>query len=373
MADEDEVAAFIGELFAPQLVSSRALFDAAQQDADPEQLSGLVERLAALSSAEPAAEEPAPDESQRATVVPAETAKVPVHRKRSSGAGLIAGLFVAGVLGALAVLGFLAESDRAKPIAPVELPAVPLRQPSVTLALQRAEAAMAAKNYAEAYLAWEEVLSAEHTNWPALVGAGLAARQVEKFEPAKAHLEQALELSRNPGDAAMVHFELGCVRARLGDAAGAMENLQQAVDLVGLEQFAGNLRTDKDLESLRTNADFQRLTGRAAAPTTKKPPSTTAAPLPGTGKTLLAEALALIRAEDDEGAIARLEQCVKVDSRAAGCFLSLGSTYARVSGRTGSARDRARSRKAYQRYLEVAPPGDSFVPRVRKILEESPP
>jgi tetratricopeptide (TPR) repeat protein len=296
-----------------------------------------------------------------------------VHRKRSSGAGLIAGLFVIGVLGSLAVLGFLAERDRSKPIAPVELPAVPLRPPAVTLALQRAEAAMAEKNYAAAFPAWEEVLAAEGTHWPALLGAGLSARQLEKFVPAKAHLERALELSRNPGDAALVQFELGCVHARLGDVAGALENLQQAVDLVGLEPLADRLRTDRDLEPLRTHAGFQRLSGRAAPPAPAKKTSTTASAPPGAGKALLAEGLALIREGNDEAALARLELCVKVDPRAAGCFLSLGSTYARVSELTGSTRDRARSRKAYQRYLEVAPPGDSFVPRVRKILEESRP
>ncbi|MEW6433977.1 MAG: pilus assembly protein N-terminal domain-containing protein [Myxococcota bacterium] len=87
---------------------------------------------------------------------------------------------------------------------------------------------------------------------------------------------------------------------------------------------------------------------------------------------LVDEARELIQSKSYDAAVARLEQCVRLDPGHAACLRMLGSTYARIASRDGDAEKMERARTAYQRFLEVAPPDDVHVPKVRQILEAAP-
>lgn len=90
----------------------------------------------------------------------------------------------------------------------------------------------------------------------------------------------------------------------------------------------------------------------------------------------LAEAEALFKdatdekkAKNYERALARLEKCLKVSPRYHPCYRLLGSVYASIATRDQSAGDMEKARKWYERFLEVAPPDDDYVPKVKAILD----
>lgn len=96
------------------------------------------------------------------------------------------------------------------------------------------------------------------------------------------------------------------------------------------------------------------------------------------GDPKLAEADALYKEANDEKkaknferAASRLERCVKVAPTYAPCYRLLGSVYASIAARDQSISDQQKARKNYERYLEVAPPDDEYVPRVKAILEQA--
>lgn len=94
----------------------------------------------------------------------------------------------------------------------------------------------------------------------------------------------------------------------------------------------------------------------------------------------LAEAEALFeeanterRARNYELAARRLEKCTRIAPAYHPCYRLLGSVYASIAARDQSVADNEKARAAYQRFLEVAPPDDSYVPRVTAILEAAGP
>jgi pSer/pThr/pTyr-binding forkhead associated (FHA) protein len=89
-------------------------------------------------------------------------------------------------------------------------------------------------------------------------------------------------------------------------------------------------------------------------------------------QSLLDEASQLNRSKNYEAATIRLERCIKIAPMFHPCYKVLGSTYARIASRDQSQSDMEKARKYYERYLEIAPPDEDDVPKVRKILEAAP-
>lgn len=90
---------------------------------------------------------------------------------------------------------------------------------------------------------------------------------------------------------------------------------------------------------------------------------------------LYAEASTARKEQRFEAAVSALQRCIRVAAYPP-CYRLLGSTYASIAMRDNSVADRDRARAYYQRFLEVAPPDDEYVPKVRAILEvvgDSPP
>lgn len=119
-------------------------------------------------------------------------------------------------------------------------------------------------------------------------------------------------------------------------------------------------RLDAELAPGGTSAIALQLRSRES-PSPKVPPEAVQA--------LVDEARDLMKARNYESATIRLEKCVRVTPGRAECYRMLGSTYAKIAMRDGSDTDMEKARKAYERFLEVAPPDDEYVPKVREILE----
>ena len=75
------------------------------------------------------------------------------------------------------------------------------------------------------------------------------------------------------------------------------------------------------------------------------------------------------KAKNFERALVRLDKCVKTAPQYHPCYRLLGSVYASIATRDQSAGDMEKARKYYERFLEVAPPDDDYVPKVKAILE----
>lgn len=107
-------------------------------------------------------------------------------------------------------------------------------------------------------------------------------------------------------------------------------------------------------------------------PPKQDPPKQDAPKGAAEAQALLDEATGFSKSKNYESAALRLERCIKVAPMFHPCYRMLGSTYARLAARDGSQADMEKARKYYERFIEVAPPDDEYVPKVRQILEAAP-
>ena len=75
------------------------------------------------------------------------------------------------------------------------------------------------------------------------------------------------------------------------------------------------------------------------------------------------------KAKNYERAVVRLEKCIKIAPQYHPCYRLLGSVYASIATRDQSAGDMEKARKFYERFLDVAPADDEYVPKVKAILD----
>ena len=75
------------------------------------------------------------------------------------------------------------------------------------------------------------------------------------------------------------------------------------------------------------------------------------------------------KAKNYERAVVRLEKCIKIAPQHHPCYRLLGSVYASIATRDQSAGDMEKARKFYERFLDVAPADDEYVPKVKAILD----
>lgn len=87
------------------------------------------------------------------------------------------------------------------------------------------------------------------------------------------------------------------------------------------------------------------------------------------GEKLFNEAWSEKKAQNFERALVHLHKCVKTAPAYFQCYRLLGSVYASIAMRDQSAPDIERARQMYEKFLELAPPDDAYVPKVTAILE----
>lgn len=83
---------------------------------------------------------------------------------------------------------------------------------------------------------------------------------------------------------------------------------------------------------------------------------------------LLEEAKRWKTAGDYERALSLMQTCLELEPANLDCLLTTASTLARRGMEAGSDADTYQAEVAYRRFLELAPPGDKRVPRVKDIL-----
>jgi len=84
---------------------------------------------------------------------------------------------------------------------------------------------------------------------------------------------------------------------------------------------------------------------------------------------LFAEAMTARKEQRFEAAVSALQRCIRVAPAYHPCYRLLGSVYASIALRDNSLADRVRAQQFYERFLELAPPDDEYVPKVRAILD----
>lgn len=177
-----------------------------------------------------------------------------------------------------------------------------------------------------------------------------------------------------------VALEEAAAALKAGDLDKAKTHLDSAMETKLLKE-----RYD-DLEARRAEEVKKKLaTAKNDPPKKNEPPKVdppkndppkvdppkVESPKQSEAQALYDEAYSYFKTKSYEGAASRLERCIKVAPSFHPCYKLLGSTYARIASRDSSASDREKARKYYERFVEVAPPDDPDVPKVRQILEQA--
>lgn len=84
---------------------------------------------------------------------------------------------------------------------------------------------------------------------------------------------------------------------------------------------------------------------------------------------LLEEAKRWKRVGDYERSLSLMQTCLELDPKNLDCLIATASSLAMRATEANSEADNYQARVAYQRFLELAPPDDKRVPRVKAILE----
>lgn len=167
----------------------------------------------------------------------------------------------------------------------------------------------------------------------------------------------------------------GC--GRLASDLAKMIGLAQHVETLTDAERDQLAAFDQKLSGGRDSAIKRKLDSRQVTPVAEEAPPpqkpALAELLPGANvelaKQLYSEAADLKRAKNFEAAIIRLAKCIKLEPNHHPCYRLMGSAYAALASRDQSAADMEHAKEYYERFLEVAPPDDENVPKVRAILE----
>ena len=163
---------------------------------------------------------------------------------------------------------------------------------------------------------------------------------------------------------------------RTGDVEGALERAKSECrgdDCAGLEAKLAKAASLTSRIGALTPAEKDEL-GRLDAELAPGGTSAIALQLkaPGAGASpeqLVADAQALIKAREYDAAARRLEKCVALAPAAPTCRRVLGSTYARIAARDADAHMLEKARAQYEKFVELAPADDEYVPKVQQILD----
>jgi serine/threonine protein kinase/Flp pilus assembly protein TadD len=373
LADEDDLASFMAQLFATQLASSRELFDAAQRESAPEDLSGLVHALAD-SDDQPLATPTrlpsgAPQDGALATDVPRRPAVAAPWRWGLAGglALVVVGTLVARPQSseAPAAVASTRESDAER------LPKLRAGR-SAAAQVEVGDSLMSRGDFSGARAAYEAAIAMDPQLFSAHAGAGAAARRERKFESALGHLQRALEFEDVSAAArGSVFVDLACTQAQMGDTGGALASLERAKALVKRDWLLGALRFDPELEPLRALPRFRGLVEQLDEQPPRSGAGEVGAPGAEPALALVADARGAMKARDFERAIWLLNRCTQLAPQLPDCHLLLGSAWAHVGGRDLDQTSMERARRSYERFLQLAPPNNPAALKVRRMLEQA--
>jgi hypothetical protein len=190
------------------------------------------------------------------------------------------------------------------------------------------------------------------------------------------------------GDAQAFLEQLEAERSNRGDLEQASKwldsgNVEKAKPLLESASATKLLRAKfVELEARRVKLVSEKTL--AAKPTPKptkpepvrveptKPEPAQVDPAAAQANALFAEGRAENKAKNFAEARSKLERCIKVLPSHHPCYWLLGSVFASIAARDQSPKDQAMARRYYETYLEIAPPGDPYIEKVKAILEVKP-
>lgn len=128
-----------------------------------------------------------------------------------------------------------------------------------------------------------------------------------------------------------------------------------------------------ELEARRAKLVKEKIAANTKVEPPKNPPPVNPPPAKVNAEveSLLQEGNEFKKKKNLEGAVIRFERCIKLDPKFHACYRQLASTYASIASRDQSQPDMEKAKKYYERFLEVAPPDDDYVPKVKQILEQA--
>lgn len=235
-------------------------------------------------------------------------------------------------------------------------------------ALKRAAAAKLAEAKqaaAELDFAKAEVMAKDATvEGEPIADAKAFLQQLESERPNKTALEAAAKLL----DAG----SLDKAKTQLDTASGT-KLMTERYD--ALESRRQKLVNDKLAANPPKNPDVPKNPDTPKNPDVPKNPTNPVVakndPKTAEAEALYKEASEEKKARNFERAALRAEKCIKVSASYHPCYRMLGSIYASIATRDQSAADMEKAKKFYERFLEVAPPDDEYVPKVRAILDQA--
>ncbi len=153
--------------------------------------------------------------------------------------------------------GSAAQGAIAKPISKRE------QQDAAEKSLLLAQKKMKEGDYRAAAQAFERGISYAEENWAAHLGLGVAELNLQNTEKALGSLQRALQLTKgsrvNDFELGDLHYNLACAQSRSGLLRDALQSLTKAMKLLPQGTMAEQLDKDRDLDPLRTEAEFRRL------------------------------------------------------------------------------------------------------------------
>lgn len=153
----------------------------------------------------------------------------------------------------------------------------------------------------------------------------------------------------------------GGLRTALATALGLSKRLDNlsAAELAQLEQ--ADLAVTGGGDSVLARRIAEQRARLDAPPDRKK------------AEALFEQGQAAWKARREDAALPLLQACLRADPAFHPCYRVLASTWARIAARDQDAQALEQARLAYERFLEVAPPDDEYVPKVRAILAAAEP
>lgn len=103
----------------------------------------------------------------------------------------------------------------------------------------------------------------DETRWEAFMGYGVTEVKLHHAELSLPYFDKALSIAQarrvSVGQQAQVHYNRACALVALGRHPEAIASLRTAVKLGGAVAFVDSLEVDSDLEPLRRDPEFRRL------------------------------------------------------------------------------------------------------------------
>jgi hypothetical protein len=129
------------------------------------------------------------------------------------------------------------------------------------------------QKYSQAHERFRQAMKADASRWEAFLGYAITEMKLGNPQRSLEFFDQTLAIARaaqaSNDKLSNIYYNRACALTALGDVQGALSALRLAVSMGG-SNVAADILSDTDFSSLRTNADFKRLTAEPTLQSKKK-------------------------------------------------------------------------------------------------------